>query len=60
MEKAFLVLEDGTVFEGRSCGVAGEVTGEVVFQTDVVGYQEVLTTGSTLKTESPTGSIPGD
>jgi carbamoyl-phosphate synthase small subunit len=46
MEKAFLVLEDGTVFEGRSCGVAGEVTGEVVFQTDVVGYQEVLTTPS--------------
>jgi carbamoyl-phosphate synthase small subunit len=46
MEKAFLVLEDGTVFEGRSCGVAAEVTGEVVFQTDVVGYQEVLTTPS--------------
>jgi carbamoyl-phosphate synthase small subunit len=46
MGKAFLVLEDGTVFEGRSCGVAGEVTGEVVFQTDVVGYQEILTTPS--------------
>src|SRR5512137_2314931 len=46
MEKAFLVLEDGTVFEGRSCGVSGEASGEVVFQTDVVGYQEVLTTPS--------------
>ena len=46
MEKAFLVLEDGTVFEGRSCGVSGEAFGEVVFQTDVVGYQEVLTTPS--------------
>jgi carbamoyl-phosphate synthase small subunit len=46
MEKAFLGLEDGTVFEGRSCGVSGEASGEVVFQTDVVGYQEVLTTPS--------------
>jgi carbamoyl-phosphate synthase small subunit len=46
MEKAILVLEDGTVFEGRSCGISGEVSGEVVFQTDVVGYQEVLTTPS--------------
>lgn len=46
MEKAILVLEDGTVFEGRSCGMPGEVSGEVIFQTDVVGYQEVLTTPS--------------
>jgi carbamoyl-phosphate synthase small subunit len=46
MEKAFLVLEDGTVLEGRSCGTPGEVSGEVVFQTDVVGYQEVLTSPS--------------
>ena len=46
MEKAFLVLDDGTVFEGRSCGVSGEISGEVVFQTDVVGYQEVLTSPS--------------
>jgi carbamoyl-phosphate synthase small subunit len=46
MEKAFLALEDGTVFEGRSCGVSGEISGEVVFQTDVVGYQEVLTSPS--------------
>ncbi len=46
MEKAILVLEDGTTFEGRSCGVSGEVCGEVVFQTGVVGYQEILTTPS--------------
>jgi carbamoyl-phosphate synthase small subunit len=46
MEKATLVLADGTTFEGQSCGAAGEVSGEVVFQTDVVGYQEVLTTPS--------------
>ncbi|HSR13808.1 MAG TPA: glutamine-hydrolyzing carbamoyl-phosphate synthase small subunit [Thermodesulfobacteriota bacterium] len=46
MEKAILVLEDGSVFEGRSCGAPGESCGEVVFQTDVVGYQEILTTPS--------------
>jgi len=46
MDKATLVLADGTVFEGQSCGAPGEVSGEVVFQTDVVGYQEVLTTPS--------------
>jgi carbamoyl-phosphate synthase small subunit len=46
MEKAILVLEDGTAFEGRSCGSPGEISGEVIFQTDVVGYQEVLTTPS--------------
>jgi len=46
MKKAILVLEDGTVFEGQSCGVSGEVSGELIFHTDVVGYQEVLTTPS--------------
>ena len=40
---AILALEDGTVFEGRSFGRAGEVTGEVVFNTAMTGYQEVLT-----------------
>src|SRR5262249_27627097 len=40
---AILALEDGTVFEGRSVGRAGEVTGEVVFNTALCGYQEVLT-----------------
>jgi carbamoyl-phosphate synthase small subunit len=38
-----LALEDGTVFEGHSFGRAGEVTGEVVFNTALCGYQEVLT-----------------
>jgi carbamoyl-phosphate synthase small subunit len=38
-----LALEDGTVFEGQSFGRAGEVTGEVVFNTALCGYQEVLT-----------------
>jgi carbamoyl-phosphate synthase small subunit len=40
---AVLALEDGTVFEGRSFGHRGEVTGEVVFNTALCGYQEVLT-----------------
>ena len=42
-EQAVLALEDGLVFEGRSFGRAGEVTGEVVFNTALCGYQEVLT-----------------
>ncbi|HXB54422.1 MAG TPA: glutamine-hydrolyzing carbamoyl-phosphate synthase small subunit [Vicinamibacteria bacterium] len=40
---ATLALEDGTLFEGQSFGRAGEVTGEVVFNTALCGYQEVLT-----------------
>jgi carbamoyl-phosphate synthase small subunit len=41
--RALLVLEDGRVFEGRSFGRGGEATGEVVFNTALSGYQEVLT-----------------
>lgn len=41
--KAILALEDGTVFHGRSFGAEGEVFGEVVFNTSLTGYQEVLT-----------------
>lgn len=40
---ALLALEDGTVFAGRSFGAPGERTGEVVFNTSMTGYQEVLT-----------------
>ncbi len=40
---AKLALEDGTVFTGTSCGAAGEVDGEVVFNTSMTGYQEILT-----------------
>jgi len=43
MNIAKLALEDGTVFTGRSCGADGERTGEVVFNTAMTGYQEVLT-----------------
>ncbi|EFK97012.1 carbamoyl-phosphate synthase, small subunit, partial [sediment metagenome] len=42
-EKALLALEDGTVFRGRSFTGDGEVTGEVVFNTSMAGYQEILT-----------------
>ena len=38
-----LVLEDGAVFPGLSFGRSGETTGEVVFNTALAGYQEVLT-----------------
>ncbi len=41
--RAMLALEDGTVFEGRAFGRIGETTGEVVFNTALCGYQEVLT-----------------
>lgn len=42
-DQALLVLEDGTVFEGRPFGKTGRVVGETVFTTGVVGYQEVVT-----------------
>ncbi|MBD3390681.1 MAG: glutamine-hydrolyzing carbamoyl-phosphate synthase small subunit [Chitinivibrionales bacterium] len=38
-----IVLEDGTVFQGMSFGAPGEALGEVVFNTSMAGYQEVLT-----------------
>ncbi len=41
--KAILALEDGTIFEGSSFGATGEQTGEVVFNTSMTGYQEILT-----------------
>ncbi|MFH1113929.1 MAG: glutamine-hydrolyzing carbamoyl-phosphate synthase small subunit [Pseudomonadota bacterium] len=41
--KATLVLADGTVFHGRSIGSTGERVGEVVFNTAITGYQEILT-----------------
>ena len=40
---AILVLEDGKVFKGKSFGAAGERFGEVVFNTSLTGYQEILT-----------------
>lgn len=43
MPSARLVLADRSVFEGRSVGVPGTATGEVVFNTSMTGYQEMLT-----------------
>ncbi len=42
-DQAVLALEDGNVFLGRSIGVDGETVGEVVFNTAMTGYQEILT-----------------
>ena len=42
IETAVLALEDGTVFRGRSIGVSGQTVGEVVFNTAMTGYQEIL------------------
>ncbi len=42
-EPAVLVLADGTAFRGRSVGARGLATGEVVFNTAITGYQEILT-----------------
>ena len=41
--RAFLILEDGTVYEGRSIGRQKEIISEIVFNTSMTGYEEVLT-----------------
>ena len=43
LDSAVLVLADGTVFQGRSIGARGIAVGEVVFNTAMTGYQEILT-----------------
>ena len=40
---AYLILEDGSVFQGQRLGAQKEVIGEVVFNTSMTGYQEMLT-----------------
>jgi len=44
--KSVLVLEDGTYFTGEAFGKTGEVVGEIVFNTCMTGYQEILTNPS--------------
>ncbi len=46
---AYLVLEDGTIFQGLSIGAEGVTEGEVVFNTSMTGYQEILTDPSYRK-----------
>ncbi len=48
-KSALLVLEDGTVFRGESIGADGQTVGEVVFNTAMTGYQEILTDPSYCK-----------
>lgn len=43
VQKAYLILENGTVFEGKSFGASGEAIGEIVFTTAMTGYLETLT-----------------
>jgi carbamoyl-phosphate synthase small subunit len=43
MKKALLAMADGLVFEGYSFGAEGETSGEIVFNTSMIGYQEILT-----------------
>lgn len=43
IKSAILVLEDGTTFHGRAIGALGSAVGEVVFNTSMTGYQEILT-----------------
>lgn len=43
MAKAYFVLDDGRIFEGKSWGATGETLGEAVFATGMTGYQETLT-----------------
>lgn len=45
---ALLVLQDGTVFQGKACGVIGTTTGEIAFNTGMTGYQEIFTDPSYL------------
>lgn len=48
-QKAVLALEDGSLFFGQSIGSTGDATGEVVFNTSMTGYQEILTDPSYAK-----------
>lgn len=48
-ESALLVLEDGSVFQGKAIGASGQTVGEVVFNTALTGYQEILTDPSYAK-----------
>ena len=43
MKKAYIILQNGRVFEGKSFGAEGRVVGEIVFATGMTGYLEALT-----------------
>ena len=48
-QQAVLALEDGSLFFGHGIGASGSTTGEVVFNTSMSGYQEILTDPSYAK-----------
>jgi carbamoyl-phosphate synthase small subunit len=50
LKKAILVLEGGGFFIGQSIGYEGEAEGEIVFNTSMTGYQEILTDPSYQRT----------
>ena len=58
--KAFLILEDGNVFTGTSIGSTREVISEIVFNTSMTGYLEVLTDPSDLSTRKQLEIAPDD
>ncbi|MDR2560138.1 MAG: carbamoyl phosphate synthase small subunit [Oscillospiraceae bacterium] len=62
-KRAWLTLEDGTVFEGESFGAEGGITGEVVFTTSMTGFQETLTdpnySGQIVVSTFPIAGCPG-
>lgn len=51
--KSYLVLEDGTVFQAEAFGAPSLNVGEVVFNTSMTGYQEILTIPLTPVKSSP-------
>ena len=57
--RAILALADGTTFEGEAFGAAGETVGEVVFNTSMTGYQEILTDPSYMG-QIVTMTVPAD
>lgn len=48
MKKRYLILENGSVYEGEAFGAAGDVSGDLVFTTGMTGYQETITDQSYL------------
>ncbi|MGC4084073.1 MAG: carbamoyl-phosphate synthase domain-containing protein [Vicinamibacterales bacterium] len=52
MKEAILALEDGTIYRGLAAGAEGRTQGEVVFNTSMTGYQEILTDPSYCRDRS--------
>ena len=61
--KAIIALADGTIFSGTSIGAEGKTKGEIVFNTSMSGYQEIITDPSYAKQiiafTPPEAAVPG-